>query len=75
MKESRTARAEALLAEEGLRVTVSAAGLEGEIAAVRADPAALSIVRRRAADIRELGFRSVALELGSTESRRKHGVP
>lgn len=58
-------RAEAavqLLAREGLRAEVTCAGLEGEIAAVCADPAIRSRLARLAPAIRSLGFRYVALE-------------
>jgi len=68
MMDSRVGRAEALLEREGIAASVTAAGLDGEIAAVRAGPEVLRELRRLAPRIRALGFRSVALELGSSEA-------
>lgn len=67
MRDARTDRAEGLLAEAGLAASVSAAGRDGEIAAVRAAPESVGELRRLAPRIRALGFRAVALELGSSE--------
>lgn len=59
----RTERAAALLAGAGLVASVTAAGAEGEIAAVRCDPSLRERLARLAPEIRGLGFRYVALEL------------
>lgn len=62
----RVARAEALLRREGVVGRVTAAGADGEIAAVAASPDALVRVRALAEEIRALGFGYVALDLASS---------
>ena len=65
---SRTARraldASDLLAAAGIEAAVTSAGLDGDIAAVRAPALRLADVAAPAAAIRALGFRYVALEIG-----------
>ena len=56
-----------LLAAAGIDATVTVAGHEHEIAAVRARAEELPSIRAHAAAIRALGFRYVALELDATE--------
>lgn len=60
----RGAEAERLLAQSGIRATVSAAGPTGEIAAVAAPVYRLADIAACAAAIRALGFRYVAIEIG-----------
>ena len=61
--EDRLARARVLLDAEGLSVSVSLAGREGEIVVVGGDPSLRRRLGELAPALRELGFRYVALEL------------
>ena len=65
-------RATRVLIDAGIEAEVTAAGLQGEIAAVRAPADRLPEVAAHAAAIRALGFRYVALELAvaASESER-----
>ena len=60
---SQAEQAQAVLRAAGIDATVSAAGAQGEIAAVRTSAARLDDVAAHASAIRALGFRYVALEL------------
>lgn len=63
--DTRVAAGMRLLAEHGLgHVSLQARGLEGEVAALAADPVALPRLRAVAAGLKALGFRYVALDLG-----------
>lgn len=66
----RVSAARRLLAGAGLQAEVAAAGLDGEIAAIRAAPTSRARLAELAPEIRSLGFRYVALELKTTE---EHG--
>lgn len=63
----RVAEARGLLARAGVAATVTAAGTDGEIAAVRGAPSLREDLMRLAPEIRALGFRYVALELDPLE--------
>ena len=69
----RAARATRLLAAAGIDATVGAAGLQGEIAAVRASAHRLRDVAAHAGAIRALGFRYVALEIGAEPAEPAQG--
>lgn len=56
-------RAQAVLRAAGIDAKVSAAGAQGEIAAVRTSADRVDDVAAHASAIRALGFRYVALEL------------
>lgn len=58
----RVAAVRTLLEEAGIQGEVSAAGMDGEIAAVRGGPALRKGLERLAPEIRSLGFRYIALE-------------
>lgn len=58
-------RARTLLAREGIRAHVSAAGAEGEILAVRAAPELWRVLARLAPGVRSLGFRYLTLEMNA----------
>lgn len=60
--EERLSAARRLLDREGMQGEVSAAGLDGEIAAVRCGPDQRDRLAALAPEIRSLGFRYVALE-------------
>lgn len=60
--EERLSAARRLLEGEGIQGEVSAAGLDGEIAAVRCGPRQRARLAALAPDIRSMGFRYVALE-------------
>lgn len=60
--EERLAAARRLLDREGVQGAVSAAGLDGEIAAIRCGPDQRARLAALAPDIRSMGFRYVALE-------------
>ncbi|HUF13647.1 MAG TPA: hypothetical protein VMN78_11145 [Longimicrobiales bacterium] len=60
----RAAEAEQLLAAVGIDARVTAAGLQGEVAAVRAPVERLADVAGQAAALRALGFGYVALDIG-----------
>lgn len=64
MTPERLARVRALLEGEGMAARVEIAGREGEIAAIRAPTDELGRLRRLAPEIRAMGFRYVALDLG-----------
>ena len=65
--DERLASARDLLASEGVAATVSAAGRDGEIVAVRGNPSLRRRLGELAPALRELGFRYVALELDPGE--------
>lgn len=60
--EVRLSAARRLLDRAGVRGEVSAAGLDGEIAAVRCGPGQRARLAGLAPEIRSMGFRYVALE-------------
>lgn len=66
----RSARATRLLREAGIAATVTHAGTQDEIAAVRTSADRLADVALHAPAIRALGFRYVALEIGVPEPER-----
>lgn len=53
-----------ILARTGIEGEVTAAGRDGDIAAVRCDPSRREELAGLASEIRSLGFRYVAVELG-----------
>ena len=63
----RSARATRLLREAGIDASVSAAGQQGDIAAVCAPAEQLERIAAHASAIRALGFRYVALDIGAPD--------
>ena len=69
----RTTQAKRVLAAIGVDARVSAAGHEKEIAALRADVGALGAIAAQAPALRALGFRYVAIEIGSAQREAASG--
>ena len=65
---ARLAAAERLLAEHGMSgARVTAAGHEQEIAAIRTDARNFARLQELSAELKSLGFRYVAIDIGGTE--------
>ena len=69
MNDLRMVRAERLLAHKGLSSRVSVAGQHEDVLAVHAPFADLAQLRELAPELKALGFRYVALELNTEETR------
>ena len=65
----RIVRAERMLLAHGIDAAVSVAGHEDDVIAIQADISKLSELRALAPELKELGFRYVALELDTEELR------
>ncbi len=65
----RVVRAERMLHERGIPAAVSIAGHEDDVIAIQADFSKLHQLRALAPELKQLGFRYVALELDTEEER------
>ena len=65
---AREAAAERLLAAQGIiGARVSSAGHEHEIAAIRAEPGHFAQIQQLSAELKALGFRYIAIDIGGLE--------
>jgi hypothetical protein len=69
MHDLRLVRAERMLHEHGISGAVRLAGHEDDVIAIQADISKLNELRALAPELKELGFRYVALELDTEELR------
>jgi hypothetical protein len=69
MHDLRLVRAERMLHELGIAAAVTLAGHEDDVIAIQADFSKLNELRALAPELKELGFRYVALELDTEELR------
>ena len=69
MQDLRLVRAERMLNEHGISAAVSVAGHEDDVIAIQTDISKLNELRALAPELKELGFRYVALELDTEELR------
>ena len=65
----RVVRAERILHAHGISAEVTIAGHEADVIAIQADISKLKELRALAPELKELGFRYVALELDTEELR------
>lgn len=67
----RVEAARSLLRAEGIAAELTPAGADGEIAAIRADLSLRGRLARLAPEIRQLGFRYVALDLAGIDNEEE----
>lgn len=67
-RSERLEAARSLLRAEGIPAELSPAGADGEIAAIRGDLSLRERLARLAPEIRQLGFRYVALDLAGNDN-------